>query len=163
MQKNVFWRRVLAVGLVAWMGFIFVMSSFPAGVSSQQSGVVVEVVEKVFRVDSAARPEVVGNLTEIVRKSAHAFEYLVLGVLMVSVMRVILARKVGARNAWWMAIVACMVFAISDEIHQIFVSGRACELRDVVNDTMAASIGVGIAMAIKSVWGRWRRRAGREG
>ena len=79
MQKNMFWRRVLAVGLVAWMGFIFVMSSFPAGVSSQQSGVVVEVVEKVFRVDSAARPEVVGNLTEIVRKSVHAFEYSALG------------------------------------------------------------------------------------
>ena len=29
---------------------------------------------EVFYVDSAARPEVVGNLTEIVRKSAHAFE-----------------------------------------------------------------------------------------
>ena len=35
-----------------------------------------------------------------------------------------------------------MLYSISDEIHQIFVPGRSCELLDVFIDTCGSLIGI---------------------
>ena len=83
--KNV-WKIVSVLLVIVWMVMIFVMSNFPAEVSDEQSGVVVEVVKTVFKV-SPKQPELFNNLTTIVRKCAHAFEYFVLGILLLNVIR----------------------------------------------------------------------------
>ncbi|MBO7376468.1 MAG: VanZ family protein, partial [Clostridia bacterium] len=35
----------------------------------------------------------------------------------------------------------CVLFAVSDEIHQIFVPGRAFEISDIVTDSAGVLIG----------------------
>ena len=40
-----------------------------------------------------------------------------------------------------LAIVLVMSYAISDEVHQLFIVGRSCEVRDVLIDTSGGSIG----------------------
>ena len=95
------------------------------------------------------------NLTTIVRKCAHAFEYFVLGILLLNAIRQIWSakRKKSWVRYWYLAVVGASVYAVTDEAHQAFVSGRSCELRDIVIDALAAGVGVGVVMLIR----RWRK------
>lgn len=43
---------------------------------------------------------------------------------------------------------ACAVYALSDEVHQIFVPGRACRIFDVFVDSCGASFGILIFILI---------------
>ena len=35
-----------------------------------------------------------------------------------------------------------MAYSITDEIHQIFVSGRSGEIRDIIVDTCGSTVGI---------------------
>ena len=146
MKNAKLWKTVSILLVVGWMVGIFVMSSFPAKTSDVQSGVIVEVVKNVFNV-SNERPEVIDDLTTIVRKSAHSFEYFVLGILILNLIRQFWPGKWS--KYWYLAIIFAMLYAITDELHQILVPGRSCELRDILIDTIAASVGVGMIMLIR--------------
>ncbi len=152
-RKNV-WKIVSVLLVIVWMVMIFVMSNFPAETSSKQSGVVVEVVKTVFKV-SPKQPDLFNNLTTIVRKCAHAFEYFVLGILLLNAIRQLwpAKHKKSWARYWYLAVVGASVYAVTDEAHQAFVSGRSCELRDIIIDTLAAGVGVGVVMLIR----RWRK------
>jgi VanZ family protein len=152
-RKNV-WKIISVLLVIVWMVMIFVMSNFPAETSSKQSGVVVEVVKTVFKV-SPKQPDLFNNLTTIVRKCGHAFEYFVLGVLLLNMLRQFWPAKHKGEWAryWYLAVVGASIYAVTDEVHQAFVPGRSCELRDIIIDTVAAGVGVGLAMLIR----RWRK------
>ena len=64
------------------------------------------------------------------RKVAHAAEYAVLGAL--------LARAAGELPALWLGI----AYAVSDELHQSFVPGRAASLVDVGIDAVGVLAGI---------------------
>lgn len=154
LKRKRIWKIVAIVLALAWMMVIFVMSGFPAEMSSKQSGVVVEVVKTVFKV-SPKQPDLFNNLTTIVRKCAHAFEYFVLGILLLNVIRQLWPAKRKGEWAmyWYLAVVGASIYAVTDEVHQAFVTGRSCELRDIIIDTVAAGAGVGMVMLIR----RWRK------
>lgn len=149
-NRKKLWKIVSVLLVVIWMVVIFVMSNFPAEVSDQQSGVVVELAKKIFNI-SAEQPELLDNLTTIVRKCGHAFEYFVLGVLLLNVLRQFWLEKRKGEWAryWYLAVVGASIYAVTDEVHQAFVLGRSCELRDIIIDTVAAGMGVGVVMLIR--------------
>ena len=118
--------------LIAIMVFIFIQSAFPATVSRQESGVVVKFLEAVFGLS----PD---NAAFIVRKTGHFLEYLVLGVVLC-----LTARSFERKRSvpLWIPWAVGTAFAVTDEIHQYFVPGRSCELRDVVIDGFGVAVGV---------------------
>jgi VanZ family protein len=67
----------------------------------------------------------------ILRKGAHMAEYAILGAL--------LLRALGRELP---ALAAGVAYAISDEIHQHFVSGRHASPVDLLIDTLGVAIGV---------------------
>lgn len=148
-RKDV-WKVISVLLVIVWMVMIFVMSNFPAEVSDKQSGVVVELAKKIFNI-SAEQPELLDNLTTIVRKCGHAFEYFVLGVLLLNMLRQFWPanHKVGWARYWYLAVVGASIYAVTDEVHQAFVPGRSCELGDIIIDTLAAGAGVGVMMLIR--------------
>jgi len=54
------------------------------------------------------------------------------------------------------ALLICVLYAASDEIHQLFIAGRSGEVRDVLIDSAGASIGIGIWMVVARILGRKR-------
>ncbi|PGY12090.1 VanZ family protein [Bacillus sp. AFS031507] len=36
----------------------------------------------------------------------------------------------------------CVLFAVSDEFHQLFVAGRGAQVKDVFNDSAGAMMGI---------------------
>ena len=43
------------------------------------------------------------------------------------------------RKEFWVAVAACAIYAISDEVHQAFIPGRSPQITDVCLDTLAAT------------------------
>jgi VanZ family protein len=72
-----------------------------------------------------------GDWDTILRKGAHMTEYAILGLL--------LLRAIGRELP---ALAIGIVYAISDEIHQHFVTGRHASPIDVLIDTVGLIIGI---------------------
>jgi len=127
MQMRKLVREVLPwLPPVALMVLIFVLSSMPAGDEDH------------------------GPLYVLSRKMAHFGEYFALLVLWWQA----LATKVPERRALAIALAIAILYAISDELHQTFVSGRAGRPLDVGIDTAGALTA---ALLISRV--RLRRKA----
>lgn len=124
---------------VAIMVFIFIQSALSADLSMQESNVVVKWLSSFLHI----QPE---TLSFIVRKCAHFLEYLVLGISMfVSV------RDLSRWKRWKIAIPAfliCAAYAATDELHQMFVQGRSCEVRDILIDSLGALLGILIVFLV---------------
>ena len=131
-------NTIYFVLLVGVMVFIFIQSAFPATVSREESGVVVAFLAKVL----GWTPD---NITLLVRKAGHFLEYLVLGVVLALVL------KERVKRPGWTAWGIGTVYAVTDELHQLFVNGRSCELRDVVIDGVGVAVGVVVNIIV------WRR------
>ena len=83
-----------------------------------------------------------GGWDTIVKKGGHMLGYALLGF---SYLRVINSRN---RWAYWAAVMAVVIYAITDEFHQSFVPGRNSSLVDVGIDTVGASLGMIVLRAI---------------
>jgi VanZ family protein len=47
-----------------------------------------------------------------------------------------------------LSLAICIIYAVSDELHQLFVPGRGCQLKDVIIDTAGAVSGTAIYNAV---------------
>ena len=119
-----------------WMAVIFMLSHQPASVSSGQSGVFVEQLRHIApSVDQQL-------LTFLVRKGAHIFAYFVLGILTFNALWRVDLSKLKFNYPVGLSIIVCALYAASDEFHQLFIIGRSGELRDIMIDSCAATVGV---------------------
>ena len=119
-----------------WMAVIFILSQQPASISSGQSGVFVEQLHYIApSVDQQL-------LTFLVRKGAHIFAYFVLGILTFNALWRVDLSKFKFNYPVGLSVIVCALYAVSDEFHQLFVSGRSGEIRDIMIDSCAAMIGV---------------------
>jgi len=128
--KNIINKKILSVSLViAWMAIIFIMSSFNSIDSSNQSNFIVNIIADIFNISNT---EII-SLT--IRKLAHFTEYFILGLLMANMLKYYNRKE-------YIGIIICVIYAISDEMHQLFVSGRSCQILDMLIDTIGSSAGI---------------------
>lgn len=113
------------------MFLIFLMSSFDATESANQSNFIVNIITNIFKIEN------IELLSFIIRKLAHFTEYLILGFLTINMLN-----KNDISKKYLLSILICIIYATSDEIHQIFVPGRACQIRDVLIDSIGSITGV---------------------
>ena len=126
MKRN---RLISTFLLIAWMLFIFIMSSFNSTESSSQSGFIVNIISSILNINNTE------ILSLIIRKLAHFTEYFILGILAYNTTKLHNKKK-------HLAIIVCIIYAISDEIHQIFVPGRNCQITDICIDSIGSIIGI---------------------
>lgn len=137
-------KKILSlIVLILWMACIFAFSAQKAEDSSKLSDSVkekvIEIVERVFPkvAEKAKAPDKEGTLITLIRKSAHFFAYLILGVLAFWT-----CSCWGIKRKYTFSFLLCALYSASDEIHQIFVPGRAGRIFDVFIDCMGASLGL---------------------
>lgn len=143
MKKNIF-----LILIVTWMAFIFSMSSQNSEVSSNISGgtikIVLSSVPQFNEQPEEVQEEVVEELQFITRKSAHFIAYMILGIL--SIFLILEINKINKKPQF--ALLLCVLYAISDEIHQLFVPGRSGQFRDVLIDSSGSCVGIGIVLLV---------------
>lgn len=129
------------IGAILWMVVIFYLSHQTSiqsdALSTGLAQAIVGLIRKIFPQSHMD----MNRFNFIVRKGAHFLSYLVLGILVLGSLR-----RSGFRRykAIALALVLCGAYAISDEVHQLCVPGRAGQVRDVIIDSCGALAGTGV-------------------
>lgn len=135
--KYVFFLRWLPA--ILWMLLIFYLSHQPATESAELSRGITEWLKKILSVFMPI--EDVNNLHYWVRKNAHFIAYFVLALLVMWPLK-----KQDAQYAGLKCLGICVLYAISDEVHQLFIDGRSGQVKDVMIDALGALTGIGFFM-----------------
>lgn len=139
LKKIILWSLVLL-----WMLVIFHFSSETGTVSESRSIAITKAV-----VNTSA-PSPTKTQDYWIRKTAHVSEYTILALLVVSALQVGSARR---RKYIALALLICLIYAGSDELHQYFVSGRDGRVIDVLIDGIGVTIGLLLFNLIDTVQG----------
>ena len=144
-------KSIFIVLLVLWMGFIFSMSCENAEESSNTSGqtirVLLSAVPEFEKQPEEVKVNIIEELQFIVRKSAHFIGYMILGILASG----LILYYGNINKKYLLAFLICVIYAISDEIHQLFVPGRSGQVRDVLIDSAGSFLGIIIVMTFEKL------------
>lgn len=132
-------KYITFIIILAWLGIIFLLSSQLASTSNALSKEVTKVVVSAVEVVNPNTDLTLETLNNKVRKNAHFFIYFVLAILLLSSLRH--RGKLNLRNIF-IAFSFCILFAVTDEFHQLFVDGRGGQLRDILIDSSGALTGI---------------------
>ena len=128
--------------LIGWMLLIFLFSNDTGEVSTKKSdGLIIGTIEFLLERDltDAEKIKYIDWFVTPVRKGAHLLVYFVLGYLMIYTLKEF---RLVDKRTYIYAVILCMLYAVSDEVHQYFVPGRSAGVIDVVIDTVGSSLGV---------------------
>lgn len=145
-------RKIIKIVLlIIWMGVIFGFSS-DSGVESKKKStdVIVKTHEVLTQKELTTEQQniLVEKTVYPVRKFAHFFEYLIFGILVISLVSeyTVLNKK---------AIIICLIlyflYPITDEIHQMFSDERTPKILDILVDSSGAIIGAHIYLTYRDI------------
>ena len=136
------------------MILIFMLSNQPAEESTELSdGFISKTIGNVYKlthkdITEEKIIEIQDKYTHITRKTAHFTIYLILGLLVGILLK---EYNITTKQLIIYGILICMVYAITDEIHQLFVIGRSGEIKDILIDTCGSTVGILIINSIKKI------------
>ena len=150
-------KKIFTLMAILWMAAIFFFSSRNADESTAQSNRAGMLAGHLFvrDFDSWTEQEQLDFARKIdhpVRKTAHASEYALLGMLLFGAMTGTRRRRMC--YAW----LATACYAATDEFHQLFVPGRSGQFTDVCIDSGGAVVGILAAAGISLLIFRIRVR-----
>ena len=156
MQKRSFYGMIVSWGLVlGWMAIIFYLSAQHAEQSADLSGGITELVNVVVEKVAPEANLHIEQISYFVRKNAHFFAYMLLAMLTLNALR----RSGGrGRKSAALSFGITVLYAISDEVHQLFVPGRSGQVSDVLLDSVGALAGIGLYLLLS----RWKQKRKRE-
>lgn len=160
--------RIVAAALawivtVTWGYFIYSMSAEDSVKSGKTSGKVVEsvastVVPNYNKLPEKEKTAVKSKLSLPIRKMAHFAEFGVLGALIMTSVKLTFDEKFKLRYYLLMSIALGTIYAVTDELHQASVPGRAPRATDVLIDSGGVLCGIIFVMLIILIIERKKRR-----
>lgn len=146
-------RIVKPLLLAAVMAFIFMMSAQPGAESLDTSNSVVDLIYRLYMaVGKLSHDEFVGRYLPFIRKMAHFCEFMAMGFFAYLNSEEFLQKRIVLYSALLVAI-----YAISDEIHQLFVANRYCSVGDMLIDSMGGMTGILLCYLIVREWRKRRQ------
>lgn len=144
-MRKVSYRLITGALLLGWMLIIFEFSAQPATQSQQMSGSVsyriIESCDEMLRLDMTEGEikEWAERIDFPIRKGAHMAEYAVCAVLSACC---VIGYWTWNRKTAMIAFCVTACYAMTDEIHQLFVPGRAGRISDVFIDSLGVAMGL---------------------
>lgn len=119
------------------------------GLSRKISGKIVEITSIGQDLNEYELAERINKVDRVIRKIAHFSLYTILGITIMSFFCTI---KMEDKKRVIITTIIGMLYAISDEIHQIFVPDRSPHVTDVMLDTLGVIFGVLIVLLVIKVY-----------
>jgi len=130
------------IPVILWMILIFFLSAQPAlesdRLSTKLTEIILGLVNQVVPVFGSGTIDY-SYMNHVLRKLAHFSLYMVLGILSAR------ALQKSGMTGWkplMVAVLICVLYAVTDELHQVFVPGRSGQISDVFIDSMGGSVGI---------------------
>lgn len=132
---------------------IFSFSAVPATASTKQSKGLTYNVIKLLNGNKLTEKELVKltkRVNPVIRKIAHFSIYMILAIFTYMFIEELniksKSEKERLRKNIIYTCIFCIIYAIFDEIHQIYVPGRTGKVIDVIIDTLGACTGITIIL-----------------
>ncbi len=153
-------RILLWTAVIAWMALIFSFSVETAAESTETSGGFISFfmerwIPGFTELTDAQQTAKIESVTHFVRKSAHFCIFAVLGFLTCAALW---SCDAAVKQAFLLALLIGALYAVSDEVHQIFVPGRAGMIRDIFLDTCGVLTGSGAMTLIRTLCNQYKRK-----
>lgn len=158
-MKIKLYRFILIIMLIGTMTLIFGFSGQDGtqskGISTKISEGILNLSSKYKELESKEQKKVLQKTNAVVRKIAHFSIYTLLGILLMGLMV-----KTKLQNKWRIAITLFigLIYAISDEFHQIFSPGRAAKVTDVYIDMLGVILGALLVLLATKIYDRYMTR-----
>ena len=124
-------KKIIAWILVCiWLLVIFLFSSQTGSSSSELSNGIVTFLIDLFPFSFNQE-----FFSLLIRKLAHFLEYFVLGILVCNLVKQY--QDLKKKQYFWIFFF-CLLYACSDEFHQIFINGRSPQIFDVLIDSLGS-------------------------
>lgn len=134
-------------------GFSGQDSTQSQGLSGRVAAFIVDAADGlgIIDADDETRLDFIGKLQYPIRKGAHMTEY---AVFTLTVMFAFFVCGVRGGMLYVLSVLVTIVYAASDEIHQLFVPGRSGQVKDVLIDTFGGILAAAAVKAFKSLFQR---------
>ncbi len=136
-------KKIILVTLtILWMIIIFAFSNQKAKVSTGYSDSFInKTIVNIYKIFNSNPTEeeqndIIETFTLPIRKLAHITEYFILGILVFLTLK-----EFNCRNIY-IIILICFLYAVSDEVHQLFIPGRSGSFIDVLIDSFGSTLSV---------------------
>lgn len=131
-------KIIYSILLIIWLLIIFVFSNQNGTISGgNSSGIIystLDIIYNIFNISKDNIYEVLSIIHNPIRECAHVFEYFVLAFLTFKTLESFNVKE----NKYIITILFCFLSASLDEIHQLFIVGRAFEYYDILMDTLGS-------------------------
>lgn len=141
-------RKIISITLVIlWMIIVFWFSSQVGDDSQVTSGNTIRKIITFINndIDKLKLEEIIETLQPFTRKLAHFTLYTLGGILIFNMFS---SFKLKNKEKIFFSILSGAVYAITDEVHQLFVPGRSGMIKDVFIDTLGIITGVIVCIII---------------
>lgn len=162
-KKRYIARIVFGIMVLITCLFIFIFSSDNGDKSTDKSMGTMKTIVSIFERDSSKLEETTKKYEPLLRKLAHFSIYTMLGIWSMSFISTFNIKNNSNKNEkekeidefykrLFIVILFGMLYACSDEIHQLFVSARSGSFRDVFIDTLGITNGALIVETLRKMY-----------
>lgn len=145
-------KTITIILIISWMIIVFLFSDQPSIESSSTSGKVIEIIIKTLNINIS--DENIQELQLPIRKLAHFTIYAIGGIL---ILLHIDLYKMSEKKKLIISGLIGIAYAVTDEVHQLFVIGRSGEIRDVCIDSLGIVTGLIILLYIDKIMKRKKK------
>lgn len=131
MKKKTILRVIILLLIILWMLAVFGFSNQNGEQSSNLSR---EIARKIVKTE-----EQIDLIEPYIRKLAHLSEYALGGMLFLGMA---LTFQISDKKRMLYSFLIGIEYAIIDEVHQLFIDGRAGKVTDVLIDSVGVALGI---------------------
>lgn len=148
-------KIIYGILLIIWMITVFMFSHQQSGESSATSGntirFIINNIPIVKNYTNEQKEQIVELMQPIIRKLAHFTIYTIGGIIIALFINEFDIKE--KRKINYSCSAGCL-YSITDEIHQLFVPGRAGMIQDVIIDTLGVILGVALVWTVIEIINR---------
>lgn len=156
-------RIVLLILLFGTFYIIFGFSSQDGeesgGISSRVTEFILEKSNTYKNIEENRQDEIFERTEKIIRKIAHLSIYALVGSLL---MGLVSTFKLKEKTRILISLILGVLYAASDEIHQLFSPGRSAQITDVYIDTLGVLVGIFVILLFIKVFEKMKLQKHKE-
>lgn len=132
-------KKLYFLPVILTMILIFLFSAQQSDISNELSGGILSIILNFISNIVPFLNIDIDLLHTIIRKSAHFTIYFILGFLTINAF---FKNDFSLKKAITLTIIICVCYAITDEIHQLFIEGRSGQIKDVFIDSLGSTLAI---------------------